>query len=885
MNFVSIKLLWRDWRGGQLNLIVSALVLAVTVVTAVSLLADRVERGINEQISAFLAADLALTGGIEISHEFKNQASELSLQTADIAQFNSMVFAADNNHLASIKAVENTYPLRGVIELVDDVDATAVRLSQNGPVSGEVWIEPRLLGLLDIKVGDDIEVGYSKLKVAALIINEPDRGNGLAGSGARVLMNHDDLPATQLVRPGSRVNYRLLMSGPERRVQAYQSWYAQRWLIEGYEAESTRQGSYTQNQTLQNSGLDETVGQSVHPHYRLLTPQNAQQRLAEALQRGRGFLLLSGTIGVLLAGLAMALASHRYASRLTDQVALMKAWGQPSGAIRQSQLVRLSMIAAISTVLGMALGWLAHYFLLEVARGLFDAKLPLPGWRPWLVAGITGFVCVIGFALPALWHLPTIAPLKVLRRDLPDSLVGQGKRLTIGISALFGLTFWYSESVVLSLLFLFTLFSLFGVCSLIALQALKLVQRFGSWRGSYVRLGLANLWRRRGQTIVQLVGFSTTLMLLLVVTGVRTNLISEWEAQLPDDTPSHFLYNVSTAELEPIKSLLQENGAVTSDWFPMVRGRLVAINGELITPERMRQSEGLSREVNLTQTDVLPLENEIVEGTWWGKGETGVPEFSMEQEVANDIGVEVGDEIEFSIGGLPIKARLSSIRSLNWQSMTPNFYIIFNPGTLDRFSSNWVTSVIESDAAGSLQKAKAITDIENSVEAQSVVLPQAPFINAMVKQFPTAIVIQISDIFDRVKLIISRVTQGLEMILLLVLACGALVLFAAIGVSFDERLRENAILRTLGSSKKVVMGALAVEYAALGLIAGLIASIGAEIILYVVQTTLFNMQANWHPGLWVLGLGSGTLLVTTLGLLRSREIITVPPLQSLRQIA
>jgi len=375
MNFVSIKLLWRDWRGGQLNLIVSALVLAVTVVTAVSLLADRVERGINEQISAFLAADLALTGGIEISHEFKNQASELSLQTADIAQFNSMVFAADNNHLASIKAVENTYPLRGVIELVDDVDATAVRLSQNGPVSGEVWIEPRLLGLLDIKVGDDIEVGYSKLKVAALIINEPDRGNGLAGSGARVLMNHDDLPATQLVRPGSRVNYRLLMSGPERRVQAYQSWYAQRWLIEGYEAESTRQGSYTQNQPLQSSGLDETVGQSVHPHYRLLTPQNAQQRLAEALQRGRGFLLLSGTIGVLLAGLAMALASHRYASRLTDQVALMKAWGQPSGAIRQSQLVRLSMIAAISTVLGMALGWLAHYFLLEVARGLFDAKL------------------------------------------------------------------------------------------------------------------------------------------------------------------------------------------------------------------------------------------------------------------------------------------------------------------------------------------------------------------------------------------------------------------------------------------------------------------------------------------------------------------------------
>lgn len=910
MNFISIKLLWRDWRGGQLNLIVSALVLAVMVVTAVSLLADRVERGLNQQISAFLAADLALRGGIEISKEFRDQASTLGLKSADIAQFSSMVFAGDNNHLASIKAVESTYPLRGVVELADEVDALTIRTTQNGPKPGEVWIEPRLLSLLNISVGDELEVGYSKLKVTALLINEPDRGSGFAGGGARVLMSQNDLAETQLIRPGSRVNYKFLMSGSEQSVQAYQLWYKQRYgsgdrRIDDVDS-NAEQRSYQQDENEgraeevegseaadKNSEAKSVVTQLGHPHYRLITPENAQQQLSEAMQRGRGFLLLSGTIGVLLAGLAMALASHRYASRLTDQVALMKAWGQSAGAIRRSQLLRLSIIAAVATLLGIVCGWLAHYFLLEVARGLFDAQLPLPGWRPWVVATITGFVCVIGFALPALWHLPTIAPLKVLRRDLPDSLVSQGKRLIIGVTALFGLTFWYSESIVLSLLFLGILFALFGICALIALQLLKLVQRFGSWRGSYVRLGLANLWRRRGQTMVQLVGFSTTLMLLLVVTGVRTNLISEWEAQLPDDTPSHFLYNVATSELPQVKALLKENQTVTSEWFPMVRGRLVAINGEPITPERMRQSEGLSREVNLTQTAVLPLENEIVAGQWWRESElnideskslsTNMPQFSIEQKVANDIGVTVGDEIEFSIGGLPIKAKLASIRSLNWQSMTPNFYIIFNPGTLDRFSSNWVTSVVASGADESPLNGPIDVD-KNSTDPKSVVRPQAPFIAAMVKQFPTAVVIEISDIFDRIKLIISRVTQGLEMILILVLACGAMVLFAAIGVSFDERLRENAILRTLGSSKKIVIGALAVEYATLGAIAGLIASIGAEVVLYVVQTNVFNMQANWHPALWALGLGSGIVLITVLGLLRSREIITVPPLQSLRQV-
>ena len=413
--------------------------------------------------------------------------------------------------------------MRGQLELSADLDGQSIEKVSHGPSVGEAWVEARLFNLLNITIGDDLEVGYVKLKVTQLIVNEPDRGTGFGATGARVLMNWQDLERSQLVRPGSRISYSLLLRGSNSQVSDFQTWY--------------------QNQDHDNE-----------QHFRLLTPENAEQQLADALQRGRAFLLLSGTIGVLLAGLAMALASQRYASRLTDQVALMKAWGVSSSAVRRSQFIRLSIIAVLSTLMGILLGWFCHYFLLELARGFLKVELPVPGARPFIVASATGLICVLGFALPALWHLPSIAPLRVLRRDLPTSLVGKGQRWLIGITALLLLASWYSRSLITGALFLAVLFVLFAVCALISLQVLRLVKSMGQWRGSFVRLGLANLWRRRGQTLIQLVGFSATLMLLLVVTGMRTNLIAEWQAQLPDDTPSHFLFNVQRMKLSQLKT-------------------------------------------------------------------------------------------------------------------------------------------------------------------------------------------------------------------------------------------------------------------------------------------------------------------------------------------
>lgn len=844
MNLIDLKLLYRDWRGGQLSLVISALILAVMVVTAVSLFADRVERGIVQQISHFLAADLAVEGGVEIPQDMRSNAQKIGLNTAETVSFRSMVFVGQNNHLAAVKAVSNAYPLRGNIELSDNVNGLNIKKRNNGPSQGEAWVEPRLLNLLNLTLGDKIEVGYLSLTVSKLIINEPDRGVGFGAAGARVIISYEDLPASKLLRQGSRASYRLLLSGTESEIEQYKDWYET----------NVEQGIET----------DKTVS-----HYELLTPESAENQLGEAFERGRSFLLLSGTIGVLLAGLAMALASQRYASRLTDQVALMKAWGQSSGSIRRSQFVRLLAVAFIAVSIGMILGWLAHYILLGVAKEMINVELPNAGSKPWIVAAVTGVVCVLGFSLPALWHLPDIAPLKVLRRDLQTSMVSQGQKLLLGVTALFLLTVWYSGSIIIAVLFLAALFGLLGVCGMVAMQCLRLVQGFGSWQGSYIRLGLANLWRRRGQTMVQLVGFSATLMLLLSVIGMRTSLISEWQAQLPQDTPSHFLFNVASNEVEEVRGILSKNELKTTQWFPMVRGRLVEINGEKIAPERLAQSGGLSREVNFTQTTSLPESNELVAGQWW-QAKPEKAEFSMEEEVAEEIGLTLGDNVTFSVGGLTFGATLVSLRRVSWQSMNPNFFVIFYPGVLDKYSPNWITAV----KAG-MAPPKLGDDITQ----------QAPFIKEMIQQFPTAIVLEVGDVVARIRDVIDRVTQGLEMILILVLACGAMVLFASIGVSYDERLRENAILRTLGSSKKVILGALTVEYASLGLISGLIASAGAEIILFFIQTQVFEMTGQWHPVLWLTGLVFGVVLITTLGLLRSREIIKVPPLASLRSLA
>lgn len=832
---LELRLLLREWKGGQLSLIAASLILAVSVVASVAIVAERVEGGLSREVSSFLASDIMLRSDTEIPLQYSEKAHSLGLNTAEVTRFNSMVFHGDSNHLSSVKAVSDLYPLRGALTLTTEAfapDTSSWELVSNAPKQGEAWVEERILPILGMELGDSIEVGELPLKVTRIIINEPDRGSGFSVLGARVMMNHADLDATGVIQPGSRARLSLLAAGEPKQVAEFKTWSEEE--------------------------ADE--------HLRVVMPENAEERLSRSLDRGQSFLLLSGTVGVLLAAIALALSSQRYAERQKNNIALMKSWGMSSRRIRSILIKQLSILATICTLVGLAAGALIHEALLWTIRDLLPQALPSAGISAYITASMTGFLCLLGFALPAMWHLPAIAPLRVLRRDIDVSALSFGARFVIGLLLLVVILIWYSSSVVMAAAFLGGAIVVSIVLGGLGMLMMCLFKSWASKAGSVWRLSVGNLWRRKWQTIIQMISFSLTIMLLLVMVSMRTSLLNDWQMQIPEGMPNHFLVNVASWEVEQVDQLLEDFGLNTEDeapeWYPMVRGRLVKQNGVEIEEERLDKADGVDREVNLTWTMSLPESNEITAGTWWTEPAdiTGRAEFSMEEEVAGELGVELGDIFTFSLGGLEVEAELTSLRSVDWNSMQPNFYIIFPDGVLEGFSPNWITS----------------TYLEREDKL---------FINELLTQFPTVLVVALDEIFNRIRTLIDRVSMGLELMLLMILACGVLVLFAAIATSFDERAQESAILRTLGSSRKLVLGSLCIEFGFMGLMAGFVAAFGAQLAVFSLQVFVFDMELVWYLWIWLTGPLFGALLVGIMGLLRSYPLVTTPPLQSLRALS
>ena len=828
---IAIKLLWREFRSGRLGLISASLIVAVAVIAAVALVADRVQSGLSREVSSFLGADLRVRNSRLIDDMFLEQAEAVGLQSAQIAQFSSMVFFGDNNHLAAVKAVEQAYPLRGRLTIADtsfSTDKSNWKEVEYGPSVGEVWVEERLLPMLDMQIGDLLEVGAKQLKVTQVLIHEPDRGSGFSVIGARVMMNHQDLEDTGVILPGSRVSYSLLLSGNSPEIDNYRVW------------------------------AEDNIENISDGFLEVQTPEESEERLQDTLDRGRSFLLLSGTVGLLLAAVALALSSQQYAKRQQDQLALMKSWGLPSSRVKLILFQQLAALGAISALIGVVVGWTVHLGLMWTITDILPQGLPKPGFQPVIIAVITGFCCLIGFALPALWHLPSVSPLLVLRRDVPLSSLRLGQRLVIGVSLLMVIILWYSKSFALAVLFIVGALIVAAVLGGLVVLTLLAFRKISSRAGSIWRLAIGNLWRRRWSVSMQSVAFSFTIMLLFVMIAMRTSLLADWRAQLPEDAPNHFLVNMMSWEVDPITELMTDAKLDDAGWFPMVRGRLVSQNGELLTEERMRGAEGLDREVNLTWASEIPETNEIVQGKWWAADTRGSKEFSLEKDVADGLGVSIGDMFLFNVGGREFEAELTSLRTVEWDSMRPNFYIIFPEGVLEDFSPNWITS----------------TYLERN---------KKQFLNDLLSRHPTVLVVALDEIMERIRIVVDRISIGLELMLLMILICGVLVLFAAIASSFDERIRESAILRTLGSSRKLVLGALCIEFLFMGVAAGLVASAGAQAIIFLLQKLVFDMPLVFYSWIWLGGPVIGALVIATMGLARSASLVVRPPNQLLRE--
>ena len=828
----ALRMLLRTWRGGQLGLIIWSLVLAVAVVSSVSLLAERIERALTAESSAFLAADLVVRSGRATNPEWVAAAEQQQVQTANVLSFASMVYHQDDMHLASIKAVDNAYPLKGKLRRTTTpftADTNLIESVDFGPAMGEAWVDARLLPLLNIQLGDQIELGDIRLKATQVVVEEPD-GSSFGAFGARVLMNTADLPAAGIIVPGSRVTYRYLLAEGASGTQGFRDYMA--WL---------------------KPQLD--------VHERLITPNEAQASIASTMDKGRRFLLLAGSIGVVLAGIALALASYHFAAGQTQQVALLKSWGISASAVRSLYLQQSLWLGVGGSVLGLLVGYGFHELLISVVREWLPISLPMAGIRPWITGMATGLLCLGGFTLPALWHLPAQSPLAVLRQDVQVAPVSSVVRGLFGVSAVAGLLFWYSNSFYLSLAILAGFALTAAATMVIGLLLLRLGKNYGQKLGSIWRLASSNLWRRKSQSIIQMVGFSGAIALLMIMTVVRTSLIDEWRWQLADDAPNHFLLNVAPYELDGVRDLVTDQNLQTAGWYSMVRGRMTEVNSLPITETQRDSHESFRRELNLSWTTELPEGNKLTEGKWWDELDLSgdIAPVSLEDELAGELGLTIGDQLTFSVGGLIFKAQVTSTRSLNWDNMTPNFYFLFPEGLLEDYPRTHMTSLY--------------------IPAQQKLL-----VNDLLRAYPTVQVIELDKIIDRIRTIVGQVTSGLEVMTMLILACGVLVMFAAVSLSMAERLQESAILRTLGSSRRLILGIQLVEFSVLGLMAGLLAAMGAEVAVALLQRFMFDLPFALHPWLWLVGPLAGAVLVGALGLGYSRKAVVQPPLEVLKSL-
>lgn len=825
MSITATRMLARDWRGGELGVLMMALILAVGVVSGISAFTTKLQSALEMESHRFLAADTVVRSGRELPAAWPQYAESAGLQVAGTLTFPSMVYAADDAmQLASIKAVTSSYPLRGDLKFSAQPFGDAATVA-SGPPPGSVWLDSRLFPLLDVDVGDTIQVGEADLLVSGAVRGEPDQAAGMFGYGPRLLMHYDDIAATNVIQPGSRVEFRQLYAGEAGDLADFSQW----------------------------------LEPQLAPGQRLMTVSDGQPGISNALDRAERFLLLAGSLGVVLAGVAIALAARRFSERHNDYVAVMKSLGATSGAINLLYGKSLCLLGVVATVCGCLLGWGIQALFFT----LFADQLPVQpgpsGPRPYLIGSATALTCLLSFAWPPLRRLGQASPLRVLRKDVAVFTRGTSGDYVLGLVAVSLLMLWYSGDWRLTLALLAGLAVTVTLGLGLALTLLKGGRLVGMSAGSIWRLALAGLQRRGAANALQVVIFAMAIMLLLVLVLVRTSLVDEWQTQLPDDAPNHFMINIGPDDVQAVDQVLREEGITSEALYPMIRGRIMAVEGaDLPTREEAEMDGPRQREVNFTWSETLPAGNELVAGQWWQPG-TEAALVSLEDEFAQRMGIKVGDRLSMLVGAQPLEVTVSSLRSLDWQSMRPNFFMVFPPRLLATYPATFMTSFH--------------LDPQNKV-----------FLNDFIRQFPTVTVIEMDLVIDQIRSIIQQVSGAIELVLAVILATGALVLIAGVQASVDERLHESSILRALGARKQLILGGLLIEFAALGLFAGLLATIAAEISVAILQITAMDMQYSPSPWLWPLGIGVGMVLIAALGVFSCRRVVSHPPVAVLREL-
>jgi putative ABC transport system permease protein len=824
-------MLLRDARAGELRVLALALVLAAGSVSSVAFFADRVRQALTREAHQVLGADVLLTADHEWSPEFRDGIARLGLMRAESMSFVSMARAGDEALLAAVKAVTPGYPLRGRLRTAPDLNAPDAD-AEGVPASGTVWLDERMMAALKAKPGDGIEVGRARFRIAAVLTLEPDRGVSFMNFAPRILMRSDDLPATGLVQPQSRISYQLLAAGERDAVLRFEQWAKAR-LGRGERVDSL---------------------------------ENARPEVRSGLDRAQSFLGLAAMLSVILSAVAIALGTRRYAERHLDGYAVMRCLGA-----RQAQLFALFaweflFLALIASLIGCTLGFLVQTLVAWWLASLIPGALPQPGPAPLLQGVATALVLLLGFALPWLLQLKDVPALRVIRRD-----VGAPRRDAIavylaGLAAAFALLWWQAADLKLAAYVFGGFVGSFAVFAASAYAALRAVGKLGragsgSLRVSW-RYGLANLMRRPRANAVQIVAIAVGLAAVLLLTLIRADLLDSWRQRLPPDAPDRFLVNIQPEQRAPLAEFFVRNGMREPQTFPMVRARLVAVNGKPVSAEDYsdeRARRQIEREFNLTYLASLPPDNQVAEGAWFGPKDLASGAISVERWVAARLGIRLGDRLEFLVAGRSFSAPVTSVRKLDWDSMRPNFFFIATPTLLEGFPASYVAS-FRAPAGDTLLTLR---------------LSQA---------FPNLTVIDVGVILREVQAVMDQLIGAVQIVFLFALAAGVLVLYAALLATQDERTHEAAVMRALGASRAQVLSALRAEFAVLGALAGLLGSLGATAIGWTLATRIFELDFIWNGWIWIAGPALGLVCVVLNAWAGARAALSRPPMAALREV-
>lgn len=827
---LALKLLRRYWRSGELKLLSFSLMMAVCVVSAIAVFTERLESTLTRESVSIIGADLIVRSSQPIRDELYQHVISKKASAVRSTEFSSVVFAGDDMHLASIKAVEPGYPLRGALEVTRSPysdDPSSVYEVNTIPAPDEVWVDARLFALLNLSLGDVIAIGEHNFTVTNVLVKEPENRN-LLTSGARALINYADVDKTNVIQPGSVIQYDLLVAQDEP-------------------------GSL-------NTLTEDLQTHIVPPHERLVDLERTQERVGRNLTASKRFLLLAAVISVLLSGVAIAIAARQFATTHTDNVALMKSFGVSRGRIRGLYFSQLLLVGVIASLIGLMGGWLLQQLIASSIQFVYDVPLLASSLTPYGLSLLCGLIFLVGFAFPAIWPLAAVSPLKVLRRELTPKPVNTGIQIFCALLTVFLLTALFAKEWALMKSIFVALFWVLSVGLLVAYVALSICQKLMGRLGGSWRIAVANIQRQRSHSVIQIFVFSIALMLLLSITIIRTSLIDEWKMQVPTDAPNHFLVNIPADSVHLVTERLAAVGVVAPSMYSMLRARLTHINDESIKERKQRDHNVLHRELNITSSTTLVKDNRIVEGDWWDawkKNEGAGVGVSVEQEVATVLGLSLGDTLRFSVGGITLDAQIASIRSVNWQSLTPNFYFIFEPASLESFSATFITSVY-------------------------IPPEERRFIPELVREFPSIFVIDLERILSQVRDMVAQVSNAIMLVMFLILIGGALVLFAAVVNSMVARQQQAGLLRALGASRSLVVGAITKEFAILGGIAGVIAILGTEVLLFSIQRFILGVPVQPHYLYWAIAPVLGSGLLALLGLISCRHVVTTSPLEVLR---